>query len=338
MEEDGPLITEINQVQARILKILLKEGRKSLAEIAKETGETKEVVHKDYMEMEKEGIIKGATIHINYKSFGYLAVANLLINVDSSQASSLIEYVRKMEDIYSVFSSMPTGNVRVVATLRTLQQLDKIKDEIKHQFPILNLRTVIWTDVKEMHENLSIKPQGARNEKKENSPIRTQEKNIEQRKTRKNGKIDHVDLKIAEILSKNGRTPLNIIAQETGTSIETINRRYRKLVQNGVMKVTIQIDPTKIGYQALGIFYIAFTLHEDSCSIIENMSKIPDIISIMKTSGDYDLQVYAMIRDINQLLAIQDEFSKIQGIARIDMDILRILDTWPTPRQYISTF
>ena len=61
----------------------MADGRKTDSEIAKKIGETKESVKKNFGKMEEMGIITGATIHINYKSFGYKAVAHILINVDS---------------------------------------------------------------------------------------------------------------------------------------------------------------------------------------------------------------------------------------------------------------
>jgi hypothetical protein len=60
----------------------------------------------------------------------------------------------------------------------------------------------------------------------------------------------------------------------------------------------------------------------------------------MKTAGDYDLQIYAMIQDLGQLLSIQEELGKIPGIMRMDTEILPLdkWEKWPSPRQYISTF
>ena len=87
-------------MQAKILKELLADGRKSDSEIAKKIGLTEEIVKKNRSQMEETGIITGATIHINYKSFGYKAVAHILINVDSQQADQLIEYLQKMPEVY----------------------------------------------------------------------------------------------------------------------------------------------------------------------------------------------------------------------------------------------
>jgi len=61
----------------------------------------------------------------------------------------------------------------------------------------------------------------------------------------------------------------------------------------------------------------------------------------MKTTGNYDLQIYAMIPDLDQMLFIKEELSKIDGIIKMDFEINRIsekMDKWPSPKQYISTF
>ncbi|MCX8151363.1 MAG: Lrp/AsnC family transcriptional regulator [Candidatus Bathyarchaeota archaeon] len=323
----------MDPLQAKILKVLLVDGRKNAAEIAKEIGISKEEVHKKYQEMKRVGIIKGATIHINYKSFGYKAVGHLLITVDPRQADQLIAHFKKIPDIYAAYSNGPKCNVRVVTALKTLQKLEEVKDEIKGKFLISDLKTSLWTDVKEMHKNLALLPVESKSQQEEvTSKIQSTVA------PKKNTKIEELDLKLVEKLAENGRAPLNKIAQEIGTTTHTVKRHYTKLIKSGILKVTIQIDLTKIGYHAMAIFFITVTAQENSFSIIEKISCIPDVISIMKTSGDYDLQVYAMIKDIDHLLSIQEEISKISGITKIDLEIARAIDKWPTPRQYISTF
>jgi len=309
------------------------DGRQSVAEIAKELELTQEEVRKNYDELEQKGIVKGATIHINYKGFGYKAVAHVMIRIDPAQMDQFMTYLQKTPEVYSFYKSGPGGNTDVTLILKTLQQLDRVKDAIKSQFSVSEIKTAIWTDVKEMHSNLAIVP----------SEITSIDYASDQMKTGKTGKmprkttVDEVDEKVADRLSEDGRAPLDAIGKAAGISAEAAKRRYEKLKRSGLMKVTIQIDPVRIGYRALGVFF-AVTSHEDSFSIIKQISAIPDIISIMKTSGDYDLQIYAMIRDIGHLLSIQDELEKIRGISKMDMEVRQMLNKWPTPRQYISTF
>ncbi len=122
-------------------------------------------------------------------------------------------------------------------------------------------------------------------------------------------------------------------------STDTVVKRYHKLKEKGAMKVSIQINPNRIGYTSILDFNIAFTTPGDvSNPLVESLAKIPDVIIITKTSGDYDLQFSAMIRDTAQSFEIQDEISRINGITKIEAGARKIPDKWPTPQQYLSTF
>ena len=312
----------------------MEDGRKTDREIAKKIGLTKEEVKKNYIQMEEAGVITGATIHINYKIFGYKAVAHILINVDTQQADKLVERLQGMPELYGCYHKEVKGNIDAVVILRTLEQLNEIKDSIKRSFTIIEMRTAIWTDVKEMNENLAILPCDYRNVIID-SKIKSKEKKNSQTVT-----IDEIDQKIADKLAENGRISMDTLGKEIGVSPDTVKRRYEKLKKNGVLKVTIQINPSMIGYEALCIFFTK-TTNEKSDLIAEKIGRIPNIISVMKTSGDYDLQIYAMVQDIGQLLYVQEQIGKIQGISKIEPEIMRLnekMKKWPSPRQYISTF
>ena len=279
------------------------------------------------------GIITGATTHINYKLFGYKAVAHILINVYFRQADQLIKYLQKMPDAYYVYNGGVEGVIGFIAILKTLEQLNEVKDSIKRNFSVLEMKTAIWTDVKEMNYNLAITE---KNRKKNEVPIN----HTTNTKKKTNPRIDEIDLRIADLLAENGRMPMDSLGPKIGLSPNTAKKRYEKLKNNGVLKVTIQFNPNKIGYRALCVFFTV-TSHEKSDLIIEKICGIPDIISIMKTTGDYDLQIYAMVQDLDRLLCIQEEIGKIHGITKMDVELLRFGEEWkkwPAPRQYISTF
>jgi len=312
----------------------IADGRKTTAQIAKDTGLTEEIVKKSYSELEKLGIIKGATIHINYKNFGYKAVAIIIVRVDPNQAEQFMDYARKLPQYYFAYEIGPKGNINLTIIIKTLQELDKIKDSIRNEFSILETKTVIWTGVREMHWNMAIIPGkiSRANELKHNkcgSPtIGVSPKKFS---------IDEVDRKIADILAENGRAPLEVIAKQIGVSTDTVRRRYERLKKNGALKVTVQFDPTKIGYVAAAVFF-ATTSSVNSASIIESITEIPDVISIMKAVGDYDLEIFAIIKNLEQLFSVRDKLFRIQGISMVDLELFLLPDKWPGPRQHISTF
>ena len=328
------LTKQVSIAQAKILKELLADGRQSDGEIAKKIGETKESVRKNFVKMEEMGIITGATIHINYKIFGYKSVVHMLINGESKQEAQLVEYLKKMPETYTFYSRKVKGNLDAIITIKTLEQLNDIKDAIKRRFSILEMKTAIWTDVREMNHNLEII--GSK-EKNDEAAI-----NYQVNVHRSNPQpmiLDEIDKKIADKLAKNGRLSIKTLAREIGLSYGIAKRRFEKLKKNGVLKVTIQVNPNKIGYRALCVFFTV-TSQENLFSIIEKIGVIPDIISIMKTTGDYDLQIYAMVKDLDQLLSLQEAFGEIPGIIKIDAEILPLdkWQKWPSPRQCISTF
>ena len=130
-------------------------------------------------------------------------------------------------------------------------------------------------------------------------------------------RVDELDWEIVNKLTLNGRTSFNKIAHEIGTSTDTVVKRYHKLKEKGVIKVSIQINLNRLGYQALLDFNIASISSLSLSGITESLESIPDVVVITKTSGDYDLQVTAAVRDVEQMFALQEEIAKVPGITKI---------------------
>jgi DNA-binding Lrp family transcriptional regulator len=257
--------------------------------------------------------------------------------VEPLQADQLEDYLKKMPWVYNFYSRGIKGNIDVIAILTTLDQLNEIKDLLKRNFRVLEIKTGIWTDVKEMNQNLAITDNIRKSSLQATNIMPTLEM---RKKPAKVVVIDEIDQKIADVLAEDGRISMAAIGKKIGISADLARKKYEKLRDNGILKITIQINLKKIGYTAMCIFFTVIS-GENSLSIIQQISKIPEVISIMKTTGDYDLQIYAIVQNIDQLLFIKEEISKIQGISKIDLELLRfggMLTKWPSPRQYISTF
>ena len=160
--------------------------------------------------MEQIGVITGATIHINYKIFGYKAVAHILVNVEPPQEDQLIEYLKKLPEVFGFWRRGIKGNIDTVTILKTLEQLNDFKDAIKKRFSVLGMNTAIWTDVREMNSNLSIISGSEKN-------TRVVSSNQTKMKAKDNVQtivIDQIDQKMADKLSENGRVPLEILGKD----------------------------------------------------------------------------------------------------------------------------
>jgi DNA-binding Lrp family transcriptional regulator len=326
-------LPRINELDSEILKNLLIDGRMGYDQIAKKLGEPKNRIWKRAMSMEKKGIISGSTVQLNFGHFGYEALVTLLISVESQQLDQVMGFIQKITEIRAYRQYNSVYNIRAVATLKDINELDHVKQVIKRKLPTIGLKTYIWGGVRNMPENLAF-TQTLKLETKshEGKPPAQTLPNSEYA-------IDDLDRRIVEKLTLNGRTSFTKIAKELGVSTDTIVKRYHKLKDNGVIKVSIQIDPQKIGYNSILDFNISFTTSEGMTNtVVDKLTKMPDIIIITKTSGDYDLHIAAMIRDLSQFFEMQDKITRICGITKIEASARKIPEKWPTPLQYISTF
>jgi len=327
-------LAKTSELDSKILKILLNDGRTSYDAIAEECGETKNKVWKHCKAMEKRGIINGATIQKHFGYFGYTALATMLISVEAQQMEQFMVVTGKMTEVRACRQYNSVYNVRAVATLMDLNELDHIKQLIKRNLPTLSLKTYIWAGIRNIPENLDLAPTLKDGKKKPK-----EKSNYTAPKLGNKIKIDEVDKEIVQKLMLNGRTSFTKIAKDLGLSTDTVVKRYHKLKENGAIKVSVQINPNIIGYESMLDINIAFTtslgLKE---SVVEALTKIPDVIAITKTSGDYDLHLTAMVRDLPQSFEMQDQITRVCGITKIEASARKIPNKWPTPQQHISTF
>jgi DNA-binding Lrp family transcriptional regulator len=326
---------KLKDLDAKILEILLKDGRTSFDEMAKKCKVTKNLAWKRYRVMEKKGIIKGATAQINYGHFGFEAIATLLISVNSEQLEQAIELLQKITEVLAFRQYNSVYNVRAFASLRDLNELDHVKQIIKQRIPTLGLKTCLWIGVRNIPENLNLGGVLKNN----NYNDRFFEANRTVNAAKAVTSIDELDKQIMLKLSMDGRASFTQIARQIGVCTETVIKRYNKLRENDSIKVSIQIDPKKIGYSSIIEFSIAFANPEClSDTVVGSISRIPDMIHIVRTSSDFDLQVTALVRDTSESFAIQDQIARIKGITKVEASAIKIPEKWPTPQQHISTF
>jgi DNA-binding Lrp family transcriptional regulator len=321
---------KIDGLNLRIIKDLLRDGRKPFADIAKENDTSKDVVAKRYKQLKANGVIVGCTIQNSARCYGDHFVANLLIHVQRGKIEPTIQAVRKIPNVVHAYPVAVKQAVLVEVVLKDIDELEVTKKTVQSQPYVLGADVTIWTGIRNTPQNLSIftieEPTSRENT----------EKTVLQKK-RNDFDIDGIDRTIIEKLALNGRMPFAEIAEPLRVSTETIVRRYEKLKQNGDLKVVAQIDPTKIGYYAFGSFNFSFS-QEALAENIEKISRTLDVNRIIKSAGYQDLNFTLMIRDINHFIEVQEEMAVLSNITKIEARIARMIRPWPMQREFISTF
>ena len=135
-----------------------------------------------------------------------------------------------------------------------------------------------------------------------------------------NFEIDNVDLKILEILMKNAKKPYTEVAKQAFVSGGTVHVRMKKLEDAGIVTgTTLEIDPTKLGYDItafIGIFLAKSELYDD---VIRQLKQIPEIINVHYTTGNYSMFARIHCKDTQHLKdLLHDKIQKVDGIVRTD--------------------
>jgi DNA-binding Lrp family transcriptional regulator len=316
----------IDEIDAKILRDLLNDGRKDFGEIAKESDVSKNRIWKHYNKMKKSGIIVGATTQINYRHLGDYAVAEVLFEIDPLERNRALELMQKMPSTNLIMSNNGTNSAYVIFRIKELKELEKVKTLIQKLCHSYKTKTEIWTgEIRNVPENLSFGlPKKYANIAR---PL----------KIKKESEIDETDMKIIDKLRENGRSPFRVIAKDIRVSTDTVARRYKKLKENGTLKTVIQISPEKIGYHGGLECRINLKSRINTALTIQELSEIPDVFDIVGTIGDWDLHVWVLIRDIEQLFRTQAKIAAVSDFGRMDIELNeRYVDIYPTPGQNIS--
>ena len=322
----------LEEIDTRILKELLKDGRKSFTTIAEECQTSKDIVWKHYQDMKKVGIIVGATIQFNYQKFGYNGVAMLMLSVDSQCVDEVFERLKEIPDIHSFRNYNATHNLVAISRLKSLRDLEYVKELICKSGRINEIKTYLWGDVRNMPENI-LAGVFENHLEKANVNAKAGEHAQENSIT-----IDELDMSIVDKLTQNGRLAFSKVAQEIGVSTDTVIRRYEKLRKNNCIKVSIQINFLELGYQAIMDINIVLINQSETEKVVDKLFKIPGIAYVITVSGDYDLLVVALVKDCNDIISINNEIGKIPNIKKVEATMRQVYPAWPGPRQYISTF
>ncbi len=318
---------KIDEIDAKILKVLLEESRTSFTSLSKICGVSTGAVRVRYKNLWKKGIINGEIMLVNPYSLTYnhTAIIGIISNIESEE--KVIEFLKKLPFVGLVFPNFGKYNLAVQVALPSIEELSETQRLFETHKLIEHADALIFADeiVVEHPENLIIKPFNGEIEHKTIVP------------KKKSETIDEIDRKIVRILSYRSRTPFRKIAIDLGISTKNVIERYKKLRGKVLTLSTITIDLSKLGYAAGAFLFIKL---ESKSKIVEARNQllmIPNLLTLVKYIGNHDLFAYVVLEDFNQYFKLQMSLRKINSIAFFDAYIAPTPPAWP-PNLYASLF
>ncbi|MCU0381122.1 MAG: Lrp/AsnC ligand binding domain-containing protein [Chitinophagaceae bacterium] len=132
--------------------------------------------------------------------------------------------------------------------------------------------------------------------------------------------LDKLDLQIIHAMMEDASISYADLGKKLFVSGGTIHVRIKKLQEMGIVKGTkLHVDLKQLGYDItafVGIFLEKSSLYD---VVAEDLKKIPEIIRLNYTTGNYSMFLEVVAKDINQLrYVLHDQLQKIKGIERTE--------------------
>lgn len=132
--------------------------------------------------------------------------------------------------------------------------------------------------------------------------------------------LDKLDHQIIDAMLENAEISYAELGKKLFVSGGTIHVRIKKLQEMAVVKGTkLKVDMKALGYDVIafiGIYLEKSSLYDQ---VAKELQKIPEIVRVNYTTGNYSMFAEVVCKDINQLkIILHDELQKIKGIERTE--------------------
>ena len=132
--------------------------------------------------------------------------------------------------------------------------------------------------------------------------------------------LDKLDLQIIEAMMNDAEISYAELGKKLFVSGGTIHVRIKKLQEFNIVKGTrLSVDLKALGYDItafVGIFLEKSSMYD---AVAEDLKKIPEIIRLNYTTGNYSMFIEIVCKDIAQLrYVLHDALQKIKGIERTE--------------------
>ena len=132
--------------------------------------------------------------------------------------------------------------------------------------------------------------------------------------------LDKLDLQIIQEMMEDAEVSYADLGKKLFVSGGTIHVRIKKLEELGVVKgKKLSVDLKELGYDVIafiGIYLEKSSLYD---SVAKELKKVPQIVRLNYTTGNYSMFAEIVCKDIQQLrYVLHDELQKIKGIERTE--------------------
>ena len=128
-------------------------------------------------------------------------------------------------------------------------------------------------------------------------------------------KVDSTDLKIIQILEKNGRTPNNEIAARVSISEGTVRNRIKKLTDSKFLTVKGLTNPERWTDKQLMFVLVKLEITKNWKEIAQKVSELETVKSVSMITGRFDLIIEIFMEPHNLINFLTQDLASVGNIS-----------------------
>ncbi len=129
--------------------------------------------------------------------------------------------------------------------------------------------------------------------------------------------LDSIDIKMLNMLIKNGRISYTDIAKEVGMKPPSVIDRIKKMETDGIIyDYTARVDYRKLGYDMVAFVGVVMdnpVYIDDFEELFKNVDE--DIVECYHVTGDFTLLLKVITKNTNTLAGIIRKLRELPGVA-----------------------
>jgi DNA-binding Lrp family transcriptional regulator len=137
---------ELDEIDIKILGVLIRDVRTKLKDIAENCGLTSNAVFKRIKHLKDIGVIVGTTVYPDARQFGFTHIATIGVNLDYAQEDEVIKLIleRAKTNLIELSSSIGKYDLTAFMLAKSLQELDSITQAIRKHPGVKRVAVNIW--------------------------------------------------------------------------------------------------------------------------------------------------------------------------------------------------
>jgi DNA-binding Lrp family transcriptional regulator len=302
---------ELDAIDRQLIGLLRTDGRISNRSMAAVVGLKEAAVATRLRSLTERRIMAVSTL-IDWNQAGFHWDLWLYIDVDRRVVTDVAEEIAALENV--VWVHVVFGGADIVAHVLLTERnavAEFLSDTLTEIVGVSRVRSLVTLNTLKFDVQFAVLPLRATLPMLPSPPV----------------DIDDLDEQILLAFMQDGRRSIRQVSRDLEVSDSTLRIRLARLEEAGLIKMCAQVDPVRTRMLRAWAYVGVSIVGVDKQQACLNLAKIPEILVVAQTTGEYDALVLAAAGRRRTLLdVVATRMRRIPGVHRTDTcDIAEVI-------------